>query len=222
MFKGDTDKWLVPVLCLMLMFISSFLMANNLYFLSELLIAPDQWAFKLTLTSGLQVAVFAVSLIGSLGSETLRRWFGTWVGRYMQDKDRETQGKDAAYTRTARSVTPEVVPCIASFTASVLALVLVIISLALVRNSGTTLGGTVVCFLLGSTLMMASYNIQASSFPSLYSKCIPAKLRVVLTPWCAATVAAGKLAGPPIIHALSRALYRQAQPRLDRLSGAVP
>ena len=205
MFKGDTDKWLVPVLCLMLMFISSFLMANNLYFLSELLTAPDQWAFKLTLTSGLQAAVFAVSLAGSLGAETLRKWFGTWVGRYMQDKDRETESKDTTYTRTARSVTPEVVLCIASFAASVLALVLVIISLALVRKSGTTRGGTVVCFLIGSTLMMASYNVQASSLPSLYSKCIPAKLRVVLTPWYAATVAAGKLAGPPIIHALSRA-----------------
>lgn len=182
-------EWSSPAICLAVMFLSSFLMADTMYLLSVMLTAPKQWSLGLTLASGLQAIVFGVSLLASLFVESVRGWIGRMI------KWRESRAGNEGYTAADQ----EIVLSLASFAATVLGLVLVIVGIQ-VHNTGS-----LAAFLIGATMMMASYNVQASTLPSLYSKCIPGKMRVVFTPWYAAMVAAGKLAAPPSVHAMGQA-----------------
>lgn len=208
MFQGGRLVWLIPLLGLSLLFISSFLMADILYLMSDLMRSPDHWGLGLTLISGLQAAVFLAALIGSIFTETMRKAIGKYskkwfpAQRLVQLKDTELQTKNKSYS-LAQTLVPELLLSVLSFCATILGAILVIIGLAILdkeKSMRSGIAGSVACFLIGCAVTMIAYNIQAASLPSLYSKSLPVKLRAVLTPWYGATVALGKLAAPPIVE----------------------
>ena len=207
-FDGCSLVWQIPLLGLGLLFISSFLMADILYLMSDLMRSPDHWGLGLTLISGLQAAIFLVALIGSLFTETMRKSLGKYTKEWfpteslLQPEDTELQVKNKSHS-LAETLVPEIFLSILSFCTTVIGAILVIIGLVVLDKEKSTQGGiagSVACFLIGCAVMMIAYNIQAASLPSLYSKSLPMKLRAVLTPWYGATVALGKLAAPPIVE----------------------
>lgn len=199
--------WAVPLLVLFLLFLSAFLMANVFYLMSDLMRSPDMWNLELTLISGLQAVVFLFALIGSLLADTFRKFLQVWLKRASFFHRRilvalEISETDEKSSVLAQKLVSEVALSVCSFIATVVGCILVIASLAVFAGTTSGHAGSVACFLIGCTIMMAAYNIQAASLPSLFSKSLPAKLRTVLTPWYGATVALGKLAAPPIIGAI--------------------
>ncbi|WFD34151.1 hypothetical protein MCUN1_000987 [Malassezia cuniculi] len=201
------EIWAVPLLLLLLLFLSAFLMANVFYTMSDLMRSPDHWNLGLTLISGLQAIVFLFALIGSLLADSFRRIIQTSMQRASSFRRRihtalDIQSDDDKGSLLTDKLVSEVVLSACSFLATVLGCILSIISLAVQAHTTGSHAGSVACFLIACTIMMAAYNIQAATLPSLYSKCLPAKLRTVLTPWYGATVALGKLAAPPIIGAI--------------------
>lgn len=198
--------WAVPLLLLLLLFMSAFLMADVFYLMSDLMRSPDAWNLGLTLISGLQAVVFLLALVGSLLADTFRKILQTWVqsASYFQRvlMALKIPGRDEKSIVLAQKLVSEVALSVCSFIATVVGCIIVIASLAVLADTEGDHAGSVACFLIGCTIIMAAYNIQAASLPSLFSKSLPAKLRTVLTPWYGATVALGKLAAPPIIGAI--------------------
>ena len=114
------------------------------------------------------------------------------------------------------SLLPELSIPVFSFLCTIIGSILVIVSLAVLDHASSNKVGSVVCFLIGCTIMMMAYNIQAAFLPSLYTKTLPSELRIALTPWYGAMVALGKLAAPP--HCRSNRYVFEHSWRLDWLS----
>ena len=206
LFLNGTEVWLMPFYMLFFLFISAFLMAGVQFIMSDLLRSPDHWGLNLTLISGLQAIVFFFALFGSLFAESFRKFIAQVLGNvskaYADLISSPLTDKSAAHEKIVASVLPEIVLSSISFAGSIIGAILVIVSLSIYQAGDHDKAGSVVCFLLGCILSMLAYNVQAASLPSLYSKSIPPKLRVIMTPWYGATVALGKLAAPPIIEAI--------------------
>lgn len=212
--KEPSTAWTLSALILLVMLVSAYSAADVMYLLSDMLIS--QWDFSLSLTSGLQAAVYAVALVTSLGVGPLRAFVMRRLSRakvgeeaHEGSKD-EGQGKqrdnaavpgEAALANAERSLT------VFSFLAILVGLIILVVAFALAysRSSIPADAGTAVAFLFGATIIMGAYNIQASTLPTLFSKSLPANLRAALTPWYAATVAAGKIFAPLIDQGLANA-----------------
>lgn len=180
-----TMRWAGPSLCLAAMFVSAFLMADVMYLMSVMLTSPEYWRLSLTLASGLQAAVFCAALVASFGAGPLR----TWLTRVLKRAD-DIRGRASTDAEATLSV--------AAFTSSAVGLAVLMAGINL--HSSPALGA----FLIGATLMLGGYNVQAATLPSLYTKSMPTGVRVVMTPWYAAMVAAGKLAAPAVVHVITR------------------
>lgn len=178
-------RWAGPALCLAAMFVSAFLMADVMYLMSVMLTSPAYWRLSLTLASGLQAAVFGAALLASFAAAPLR----TWLSRVLKRAD-DIRGR--------ASTDAEATLSIAAFASSAAGLAVLIAGINL--HSRPALAA----FLIGATLMLAGYNVQAATLPSLYTKSMPTAVRVVMTPWYAAMIAAGKLAAPAIVHVITR------------------
>lgn len=187
---------IIPAWILLVMLVSAYAAADVMYLLSETL--PGDWHFSLALTSGLQAAVYAVALIASLGANALRSWI-MGLKKHNEDTAEASESSEGL-------VKAELVITIFSFTLVILGLLVQMVGFAVFLAQGTAVPGTATAFLLGSTLVMAAYNLQASALPSLFSKSLPPDLCAALTPWYAATVAAGKIFAPLIDEALAKAL----------------
>ncbi|WFD41377.1 hypothetical protein MPSI1_000003 [Malassezia psittaci] len=207
--KGESVLWQVPTLSLILLFVSSFLMADCLFLMSNLMRSETNWDLSLTLISGLQAVVFLVALFGSLCTDVIRKGLGRWTERlnekyYLPADLGEVEDKAKTQALT-KKIVPELLLSASSFLGSIIGSVLIIVSLAVLNGHQSGKAGSLACFLLGCCVMMTAYNMQAASLPSLYSKSLPINLRTVLTPWYGATVALGKLVAPPVIAVIGGA-----------------
>lgn len=186
-FSKHKNKWLGPGVVLLLMLHSSFLLANVFFLMSTLLKAPEHWNTSNTSSCWLQAVVFASALAASTLVEQVRSGV----------VERTSRGPNASFNHR----NSEIDLCLFSYVGSILGALLIVVSLANTSQSEAH-SGSLVCFLIGCATLVSSYNVQAASLPSLFSKCLPLPLRSGLTPWYAATVAAGKVLAPPIIHSL--------------------
>ncbi len=195
-FSSKDGRWKMPCLILGLMLVSAYLSANVLFLLSELL--AHRWHIGITLASGIQAIVFALSLLASIGCGRMRRF----IVDYMQKRN-TASGSDAAEKgkledQAGANLHAETMLTQASQVISVIAVFLAIMSVSFKAGSAAT----AVVFAIACTLAMMGYNIQAASLPSLFSQSLPADVRASLVPWYAATVAAGKLAAPPVTETM--------------------
>ncbi len=203
-FASGTGQWRMPCVLLVLMLVSAYLCANTLFLISDLL--GQRWHIGLTLASGIQSIVFAVSLVASIACGKLRQLALRWIqrrddaapARAMEQASIGAPDTTSSLNPAEAKVRAEVVLTQASQLIATGAVVICMISFSFGNGSA----GTSALFVIACTLSMVGYNIQAASLPSLYSQSLPADIRASLVPWYAATVAAGKLAAPPITQAL--------------------
>lgn len=197
-FRSKDGRWKMPCLVLGLMLVSAYLSASVLYLLSELL--AHRWHIGITLASGIEAIVFAVSLVASIACGRMRQFIVDRAQKNSADNCADSIEKgtnqDAA---AAAKLAAETVLTQASQAISVVAILLILMSVCFKAGSSAA---TAVVFAIGCTLAMMGYNIQAASLPSLFSQSLPADVRASLVPWYAATVAAGKLAAPPITESI--------------------
>lgn len=205
-FSAKDGRWKIPCLILGLMLVSAYLSANVLFLLSELL--AHRWQIGITLASGVQAIVFALSLLASIACGRLQQWIldrtqkGDTAASGSDTVEKSTT-KDHQFTQAASQAAAAKVQAETLLTQgfqviSIIAVVLILLSLCFKTGSAAT----AVVFAIGCALAMMGYNIQAASLPSLFSQSFPADVRATLVPWYAATVAAGKLAAPPITETI--------------------
>jgi hypothetical protein len=190
-FTSKDGRWKMPCLILGLMLVSAYLSANVLFLLSELL--AQRWHIGITLASGIQAIVFALSLLASIGCGRMRQF----ILDHMQ-KSNAASGSDAAEKgkledQAGSKLHAETVLTQASQVISLTAVFLITMSLSFKAGSAAT----AVVFAIACSLAMMGYNIQAASLPSLFSQSLPADVRASLVPWYAATVAA-----PPVTETI--------------------
>ncbi|TKY85617.1 hypothetical protein EX895_005779 [Sporisorium graminicola] len=197
-FSAKDERWKTPCLVLGLMLVSAYLSANVLFLLSELL--AHRWQIDVTLASGIQAIVFALSLLASIACGRLRQFILDFLQKGDAENRTDTVKADSteAASQAAAKLHAEVLLTQASQVISVIAVLLILLSVCFKGGSAAT----AVVFAIGCTLAMMGYNIQAASLPSIFSQSIQADLRASLVPWYAATVAAGKLAAPPITETI--------------------
>lgn len=199
---GSNKDWAIPLYLLVLLFFSAFLMSNVFFLMSDLLRSSSYWHYDLTLISGLQAIVFFVSLVGSLYAENLRKVIQNFMNKRKQVQELATLDTAKEESNGDISIRSEAILASISFAISIVGAILVIIGIAIFDQMDSSNAGAAACFLIGCIVYMIAYNIQAASLPSLYSKSVPGKLRLVMVPWYGATVALGKIAGPPIIQVI--------------------
>ncbi|KAI3482475.1 hypothetical protein L1887_54898 [Cichorium endivia] len=192
-FTSKDGRWKMPCLILGLMLVSAYLSANVLFLLSELLAQtlahrhhPCLW------NPGDRLCAFA------LGEHRPVVACANSFLDHMQ-KSNAASGSDAAEKgkledQAGAKLHAETVLTQASQVISLIAVFLITMSLSFKAGSAAT----AVVFAIACSLAMMGYNIQAASLPSLFSQSLPADVRASLVPWYAATVAAGKLAAPPV------------------------
>ncbi|SPO28023.1 uncharacterized protein UTRI_05166 [Ustilago trichophora] len=204
-FGSEHGLWKMPCLVLGLMLVSAYLSANVLFLLSDLL--AHRWNIDITLASGIQAIVFALSLLASITCGRLRQMTLAWVPKpstAISLPDTAEQGSPRKLSDTSSPATAcdkmraELILTQVSQVISVISVLLILLSVALKASSVAT----AVVFCIACTVAMMGYNIQAASLPSLFSQSLPADVRASLVPWYAATVAAGKLAAPPITETI--------------------
>lgn len=213
-FTSQDGRWKLPCLVLGLMLVSAYLSANTLFLLSDLL--GHRWNIGITLASGIQAIVFALSLMASITCGRLRQVALAWSLKRSPAslEDGGEQGQEVASSQKHASSSPlakmraEVLLTQASQIISVAAALLGLISLCFARG----LAGTAVLFAIACTVSMAGYNIQAVSLPSLFSQSLPSDVRASLVPWYAATVAAGKQAAPPVTEGIANSYCAHGWP----------
>lgn len=112
----------------------------------------------------------------------------TWLTRVLKRAD-DIRGPTYTDAEAALSI--------AAFAPSVVGLAVLLAGIKLHSSAALE------AFLIGTTLMLVGYNVQAATLPSLYTKSMPTAVRAVMTPWYAAMIAAGKLATPVIVHVIT-------------------
>ncbi|KAJ9479284.1 putative membrane protein [Pseudozyma hubeiensis] len=203
-FTSEDGRWKMPCLVLGLMLVSAYLSASVLFLLSDLL--SYRWHIGITLASGIQAIVFALSLLASITCGRLRQWILVWLQKRNAAGQSSTAEAATAIDSSAATGTDsaadklyaEVVLTQVSQVISVLAVLLILVSVCF--KTGST--ATAVVFAVACTFAMMGYNIQAASLPSLFSQSLPKDVRASLVPWYAATVAVGKLAAPPVTESI--------------------
>ncbi|TIB97846.1 Creatinase/aminopeptidase [Wallemia mellicola] len=199
------------ILCSMLS--SSYVSALILYVLPDRL--SSFWGFSTGVQAGLQTAVYAAGLIGSLLSSYIRDGLGrlvlsitSWkngVDKVTLLERAKADGGVSAGAPLYTGIGLEILLGIVSFLWVSLGLIAMIISFGLDFVYSSSQASTAAGFLIGCAVVMVGYNIQAAVLPTLFSKSLPNDLRVALTPWYGATVAMGKILAPLITEAITKA-----------------
>ncbi|KAJ3160034.1 hypothetical protein HDU86_001299 [Geranomyces michiganensis] len=187
-------------LALLGMLLSAYASALILYIVPINL--TSRWNYSVQSEGYLFALINAVGLVGSLCADWIKgaalrlvvRIQGTGQPDDMEDKDAKAASKNSA--RVA-----EVALAIGSFLVAAIGITCMLISVTVDGDDASL--KTAVVFMIGAMIVMASYNIQASVIPSIFSKLIPAALKVALMPWMSAMTAVGKVLAPALTDSFS-------------------